>query len=271
VSAFWCFHALRFSPALTKQGFSVEKNDSPRDFTTGDSTPRYRYIDLIIALFVTILITSNIASSAKIVDLNITILGIDLAFDGGTLLFPFAYVIGALITEVYGFKVMRRAIWAGFIVLAISAAFFFILSRLPGEELWQTYAGDDAYQAILGGMSSGGIVLASLSAYLVGKFFNAAIHSRLKILTKGRLLWMRALGSSIVGQLLDSLIFISIASLIGIFPWELFISLVFTNCLLKISFEVLMTPITYLSVWFFKKAEGLDVYDHGVKYNPFKF
>ena len=238
---------------------------------SGASVPKYRYLDLVIALFVAVLIISNIASSAKIVDLNFSILGVDLSFDGGTLLFPLAYVIGALITEVYGFAVMRRAIWTGFIILAISAFFFFVLGRLPGEELWESYAGTDAYKAILGGMSSGGIVLASLSAYLVGKFFDTIIHSRLKVLMKGRLLWFRALGSSLVGQLLDSLIFVSIASLTGIFPWELFVSLVFTNCLLKVSFEVIMTPFTYLSVWFFKKAEGLDTYDRGVKYNPFRF
>jgi uncharacterized integral membrane protein (TIGR00697 family) len=249
---------------------SVPNCSVPGDIPEG-SVPKYRYLDLITALFVAVLITSNIASSAKIVDLNISILGIDLAFDGGTLLFPLAYVIGALITEVYGFKIMRRVIWTGFIVLAISALFFFILSRLPGEELWESYAGSAAYDAILGGMSTGGIVLASLTAYLVGKFFDAAIHSRLKVIMKGRLLWVRAIGSSIIGQLLDSFIFISIASLAGVFPWELFLSLVFTNVLLKILFEVLVTPLTYLSVWFLKKAEGLDVYDFGVKYNPFKF
>ena len=203
--------------------------------------------------------------------MNVSILGIHLAFDGGTLLFPFAYVIGALITEVYGFKVMRRAIWTGFMVLAISALLFFVLSRLPGEELWETYAWTEAYEAILGGMSTGGIVLASLSAYLVGKFVDSTIHSRMKVLMKGRLLWLRAIGSSVVGQFLDSLIFVSIASLTGIFPWELFLSLVFTNCLLKVSFEVIFTPLTYLSVWLLKKAECLDVYDRGIKYNPFKF
>ena len=232
---------------------------------------KYRYLDLVIALFVAVLIISNIASSAKIVDLRFSIFQIDFAFDGGTLLFPLAYVIGALITEVYGFRVMRRAIWTGFIILAISALFFFVLRLLPGEELWETYAGTEAYQAILGGMSTGGIVLASFSAYLVGKFFDAAIHSRLKVLMKGRLLWVRAIGSSIVGQLLDSFIFVTIASLTGIFPWELFASLVFTNVFLKIFFEVIMTPFTYLSVWFLKKAEGMDVYDREIMYNPFKF
>ena len=231
---------------------------------------QYRCLDLVTALFVVVLISSNVASSAKIVDLGFAIFGVHLAFDGGTLLFPLAYIIGALITEVYGFKVMGRVIWTGFIILAITALIFFILRLLPGEELWESYAGKDAYEAILGGMSSGGIVLASLSAYLVGKFFDAAIHSRLKVLMEGRLLWVRALGSSVVGQLLDSFIFVSIASLTGVFPWELFLTLVFTNVLLKVLFEVILTPLTYLSVGFLKKAEGQDVYDRGIRYNPFK-
>jgi uncharacterized integral membrane protein (TIGR00697 family) len=232
---------------------------------------QFRYLDVVIALFVTVLITSNIASSAKIVDLKLAIFGTRLAFDGGTLLFPLAYIIGDLLTEVYGFKVARRAIWTGFIALAMSALLFFILRILPGEQTWETYAGAAAYDAILGGMSTGGIVLASLSGYLVGVFFNSAIHSRIKVLMKGRLLWVRAIGSTIIGQLLDSLVFVSIASLTRVFPWELFATLVFTNYLLKLLLEVLVLPFTYLSVWVLKKAEGMDVYDHGVKYNPLGF
>ncbi|MCL2093689.1 MAG: queuosine precursor transporter [Treponema sp.] len=230
-----------------------------------------RYIDLVTGLFAAVIIISNIASSAKIVDLGFSIMGVHLAFDGGTLLFPLAYVIGALLTEVYGFAAARRVIWIGFLALAISALFLFILSVLPGEETWEDYAGSGAFEAILGGMSSGGIIIASLSAYLVGKFFDAVIHSRLKVLMKGRLLFVRALGSSVVGQLLDSLIFISIASLAGVFPWELFLTLVLTNCLLKVAIEALFTPLTYLSAWYLKKKEGLDTYDKGISYNPFKF
>jgi uncharacterized integral membrane protein (TIGR00697 family) len=232
-------------------------------------SPQYRCLDLVIALFIAVLITSNVASSAKIVDLKFSILGIRLAFDGGTLLFPLAYVIGDLLTEVYGFKVARRAIWTGFVVLAISALFFFILRILPGEETWEIYAGAVAFQAILGGMSTGGIVLASLSGYLVGKFLNSALHSWIKVMMKGRLLWVRAIGSSIVGELLDSLVFVGIAILTGVFPKELFVTLVFTNYLFKLIIEVLVIPFTYLAVWALKNAEGLDVYDKGIKYNPF--
>jgi uncharacterized integral membrane protein (TIGR00697 family) len=237
---------------------------------SGASVPQPRFFTFLTALLSAVILISNIASSAKIVDLRLSLFGIPLAFDGGTLLFPLAYIIGALITEVYGFAFARRAIWTGFVILALSASFFFILRLLPGEELWESYAGTEAYEAILGGMSTGGIVVASLSAYIVGKFVDASIHSRLKVLMKGRLLWVRAIGSSIVGQLLDSLIFVTIACLVGVFPWELFVVLVFTNSLLKVFFECLLIPLTYFSVWFLKRAEGIDVYDRGIKYNPFK-
>ena len=237
-----------------------------------DKTPfQFRYLDVVIALFVAVLITSNIASSAKIVDLGFSVFGIHLAFDGGTLLFPFAYIIGDLLTEVYGFRITRRVIWTGFIVLAVSAAFFFILRTLPGEASWESYAGTDAYEAILGGMSSGGIVLACLFGYLTGEFLNSVILSKVKVLMKGRLLWVRIVGSSVVGEFIDSLVFVSIACLTKVFPWEIFITLVFTNYLIKLTIEILITPITYFFVWLLKKAEKLDVYDKGINYNPFKF
>jgi len=231
----------------------------------------FRYLDIIIAVFAAILITSNVASSAKIIDLKISIMGMQLAFDGGTLLFPLAYVIGDLLTEVYGYKTARRAIWVGFLALALSSLFFFILRILPGDESWEYYAGQNSYEAILGGMSTGGIALASFLAYLVGSLSNAVVLSRMKVLMKGRLLWARTIGSSIIGELLDSLLFVAIACLTGVFPRELFGTLVLTNCILKLSFEVLMTPFCYLFTHMLKKAEGLDVYDVGVKYNPFGF
>ena len=232
---------------------------------------QFRYLDIIIAVFSAVLITSNIASSAKIISLRLSIFGMHPAFDGGTLLFPVAYVIDDLLTEVYGFRIARRAIWIGFLTLAISAGTFFLLSDLPGEQMWESYAGSAAYRAILGGISTGGIVFASLAGYLIGNFFNSIIHSRVKVLMKGRFLWVRTIGSSVVGELLDSLVFIGAASLAGVFPWELFTTLVFTNYLLKLSLEVLVTPLSYLSVWMLKKSEAIDVYDHGVRYNPFGF
>ena len=231
--------------------------------------PPCKYLDIITALFSVILVTSNIASSAKIVGLQFSVFNIHLAFDGGTLLFPLSYVLGDILTEVYGFRAARRVIWTGFACLALSALMFFALERLPPSPVWESYAGSNAYNAILGGMSSGGIVLASLAAYLVGEFSNSIIHSRMKVIFKGRLLWVRTIGSSIAGEFLDSLVFVGIAVLLGIFASELFLSLVLTNYLLKLSLEVVLTPATYLSVGFLKKAEGIDVYDEGIKYRVF--
>ena len=236
-----------------------------------NSVPNFRYFDLVLALFTAVIIISNIASSAKIVDLRVSFFGLDLAFDGGTLLFPLAYVCGAVITEIYGFRAARRAIWTGFAALALSAFFLFLLSILPAEASWEEYAGTDAYNAILGGMSTGGIILASLTAYLVGKFVDALIHSKLKVLMEGKLLFVRSLGSSLAAQLLDSIIFIFIATAVGVFPWELFFTLAVTNWILKFLIEVIFTPLTYAAVGFLKKREGQDIYDRGISYNPFKF
>ena len=144
----------------------------------------YQYFDLVMVSFVTVLIVSNIASSAKIVDWGVTILGIPLAFDAGTLLFPISYIFGDILTEVYGYKQSRRVIWIGFFCLGLSSLVFWIVSLLPGEATWQQYTGQDAYDAILGGMSSGGIVLASLLGYWTGEFSNSFVLAKMKIITK---------------------------------------------------------------------------------------
>jgi len=217
---------------------------------------------VVASFFVGILIISNIASSAKIVDLGISLFTIPLVFDGGTILFPLVYVLGDVITEVYGFKITRRVIWTGFAAMALTTGVFFLIGVMPGEALWaEETGGNDAYNAILGGMSYGGIVLASLAAYLAGEFSNAAILSKLKVKTKGRFLWARTIGSSLIGQLLDTMIFVFIASLTGVFVWEIFWSLVITNYILKVGIEVLVTPFTYGLSNFLKKKEGIDVFD----------
>jgi uncharacterized integral membrane protein (TIGR00697 family) len=235
-------------------------NPSPR---------QYRYLDLLMSAFVTVLIVSNVASSAKIVDLGFSLFRIPLAFDGGTLLFPVSYVFGDILTEVYGFRASRRVIWTGFIALALSSGVFFLLRALPAEARWEEYAGSAAYDAILGGMSTGGIALASLAGDWVGEFSNSVVLSRLKVLMGGRFLWVRTIGSTLVGEFLDSLIFVLAASIAGVFSWALFASLVLTNYLFKCIIEALMTPLTYLVTARLKKAEGIDAYDRGVRFNPF--
>jgi len=243
---------------VVRPGEKMEKLSQPTSF---------KYLDIVAAFFVAVLIVSNIASSAKIVDTGITFFSIPLTFDGGTLLFPFVYILGDVLTEVYGVKVAKRVIWTGFAAMALTTLVFFVLGVLPAESNWAADAGKNAYNAILGGMSYGGIVLASLSAYLVGEFSNAVVLSKLKVKMKGRKLWVRTIGSSLVGQFLDTIIFVTIASLTGVFGWEIFLSLVITNYILKCGIEALMTPLTYLASGFLKKKENINVFDEKVKYS----
>jgi hypothetical protein len=230
----------------------------------------YRYLDIITTLFVTILVISNIASSAKIVDWGVNILGINLAFDAGTLLFPLSYIFGDILTEVYGYKQSRRVIWIGFLCLGLSSLVFWIVAILPGEATWQQYAGQEAYDAILGGMSSGAIVLASLLGYWTGEFSNSFILAKMKILTNGRWLWTRTIGSTLVGEFVDSMVFILVASAFSVFPWTLFTTLVITNYFFKCSIEALMTPITYLVVNTLKRLENEDYFDRTTNFTPFQ-
>src|SRR5215211_6210885 len=230
---------------------------------------QYRFFDLMMAVFVTVLVISNIASSAKIVDWGFSFFGVKMAFDAGTILFPLSYIFGDILTEVYGYKRSRRVIWAGFACLALSAVLFWIVSLMPGEATWQGYVGDDAYNAILGGMSTGGIVLASLAGYWTGEFTDTFILAKMKVLTGGRWLWMRTLGSTIFGELVDTVMFVGVASAFGVFPWSLFLTLTVTNYLFKCGVEVLMTPVTYGLVGALKKAEHEDYYDRSTNFNPF--
>jgi len=222
-----------------------------------------------MAVFVTVLVVSNITSSAKIVDWGFSLFHVRRAFDAGTILFPISYIFGDILTEVYGYRNLRRVIWAGFACLALSAFVFWIVRLMPGEVTWQSYAGDAAYNAILGGMSTGGIVLASLAGYWTGEFTNSFTLAKLKILTDGRWLWIRTIGSTIVGELVDTVIFVVVASLFGVFPWSLFLTLTITNYLFKCGVEALMNPITYLVVNALKHAEDEDYYDRGTNFNPF--
>jgi queuosine precursor transporter len=230
---------------------------------------QYRFFDLIMAVFVTVLVVSNIASSAKIVDWGFSLFGVRMAFDAGTILFPISYIFGDILTEVYGYKNSRRVIWTGFACLALSAVIFWIVRKMPGEATWQSYAGDVAYNAILGGMSTGGIVLASLAGYWTGEFTNSFTLAKMKILTNGRWLWTRTIGSTLIGEFVDTLMFVVVASLFGVFPWSLFLTLTVTNYLFKCGVETLMTPFTYVVVNALKQVENEDYYDRSTNFNPF--
>jgi hypothetical protein len=229
----------------------------------------FKYYDLIMAFFVAVLLISNIASAAKIVDWGVNLFSLPLAFDAGTLLFPISYIFGDILTEVYGYKKSRRVIWAGFGAAGLMSLTLWLVGLMPGESTWQEYAGQAAYEAILGGVASGGIIIASLAAYFAGEFSNSFVLAKMKVATQGRWLWSRTIGSTLVGEGLDTLIFVGIATILGVFPWEIALSLITANYIFKVGIEVMLTPITYAVVGFLKQAEQEDHYDRDTNFNPF--
>jgi uncharacterized integral membrane protein (TIGR00697 family) len=230
----------------------------------------YRYLGTITAIFVAVLLISNIASSAKIVDWGVSLFGLRLAFDAGTILFPVSYIFGDVLTEVYGYRRSRRVIWTGFALAALMAVVFWLVGQLPGDAEWQAYAGQDAYQAILGGVSSGGIIVASLVAYFSGEFSNSYVMAKMKIATGGRWLWSRTIGSTLVGEGVDTALFVVIACLFDVFPWSIALTLIVTNYIFKVGVEAVMTPVTYRIVNSLKRAEHEDYYDYDTDFNPFR-
>lgn len=229
----------------------------------------YRYFDLVMALFVTVLLLSNLLSSAKIIDLGVSLGPLALAFDAGTLVFPISYIFGDILTEVYGYQRSRRVIWMGFFATVLMGFFVWLAGVLPGEAFWQDTVGQGAYDTVLGGVS--GLVVASLAAYFAGEFSNSYVLARMKIATQGRWLWLRTIGSTLVGQAIDTTIFIMIATALGVFPPELLLSLIVSNYVLKVGLEVLLTPLTLAVVNWLKRAENEDFYDYNTDFNPFRF
>jgi queuosine precursor transporter len=217
----------------------------------------YKYFDLIMALFVSVLIISNVASS-KIVDLG------PFTFDGGTLLFPISYIFGDILTEVYGYRRSRRVIWAGFGAAALMAGVLALVGALPPAQGWEH---QEAYEAILG--TTPRIVAGSLVAYFAGEFSNSYVLAKMKIWTQGRLLWTRTIGSTLVGEGVDTFLFVLIA-FGGALPWALWWSILISNYVFKVGLEAAMTPATYRITNFLKRSENEDVYDIGTDFNPFK-
>lgn len=228
----------------------------------------FKYFDLIMVLFVTVLLLSNLLSSAKIIDLGVSLGPVALIFDAGTLVFPISYIFGDILTEVYGYRRSRRVIWSGFLATALMGAFVWLAGVLPGEPFWEQTVGQGAYDAVLGGIS--GLVVASLAAYFMGEFSNSYVLARMKILTRGRWVWSRTIGSTLVGEGIDSITFITIATALGVFPPELMVSLIVANYVLKVGIEVIMTPITLVVIRALKAAEHEDFYDYNTDFNPFR-
>ncbi len=216
----------------------------------------YKHLGTIAVFFVAVLMISNVAST-KIVDFG------PLTFDAGTLLFPLSYIFGDILTEVYGYKQSRKVIWLGFFCALLMSIVFIVVGKLPAAPDWNNQA---AYDAILG--LTPRIVLASLIAYLAGEFSNSFILAKMKIWMDGKRLWMRTIGSTLVGEGIDSTLFILIAFL-GVLPGGLLLTLIISNYIFKTLVEVVLTPVTYKVIGYLKKSEGEDYYDRGTNWNPF--
>jgi uncharacterized integral membrane protein (TIGR00697 family) len=226
-----------------------------------------RYLDVITAVFITALLTSNLVASKTAVLFGFTI-GV------GIFVFPVSYIFGDVLTEVYGYQRSRRVIWMGFGSVAIAALIFHVCDIAPPAP---GFAHQDAFHTILG--QSPFVLLASVTAYLVGEFCNSFVMAKMKIWSQGRHLWLRTIGSTIVGEGVDSLIFYPLAfrvfpSLFGfeaaVWGWDLVLAVMVNNYLLKVAVEAAFTPVTYALVRFLKRGEGLDVYDVDTDFSPFR-
>jgi uncharacterized integral membrane protein (TIGR00697 family) len=225
---------------------------------------QYRYYEFVMAAFVTILICSNLIGPAKIAQLKLPLVG-DIIFGAGVLFFPISYVFGDVLTEVYGYARSRRVIWAGFGALAFAAIMAAVVVALPPAPDWKNQA---AYEIAFG--STWRIALASMLAYFCGEFVNSFVLAKMKILTQGRWLWTRTIGSTLFGEGVDSMLFYPLAFYgSGIIPNELLPRVMLAQFVVKVGVEVVFTPVTYKIVGFLKRAEQEDYYDRDTRFTPF--
>ncbi len=209
----------------------------------------------IVAVFITCLITANIVA-VKLVEISGFVL------PAGTIIFPISYIFGDVLTEVYGYRQARRVIWLGFFCNFIVVVAIWIGQVLPPSSFWD---GQKAYERILGYTPR--LLVASFLAYLVGEFANSFVLAKMKIATKGRWLWTRTIGSTLVGEGLDSLVFMILA-FAGAIPMAALLLAILTQWLVKSAYEAAATPLTYIVVNFLKKKEGIDIFDYDTKFNP---
>ena len=225
---------------------------------------QYRYYDLVMAAFVTILICSNLIGPAKIAQLDLPILGV-VTFGAGVLFFPISYVFGDVLTEVYGYDRARKVIWAGFAGLVFASIMATVVVALPPASFWNNQA---AYEIAFG--STWRIVLASMIAYFCGEFVNSFVLAKMKIMTAGRWLWTRTIGSTIAGEAVDSALFYPAGLLWDRHhPDDKLPLVMFAQFVTKVGVEVVFTPVTYKIVNALKRAEQEDYYDRKTNFNPF--
>jgi hypothetical protein len=217
----------------------------------------YRYYDLVMAAFVTVLLCANLIGASKVAQLG------GFAFGAGVLFFPLSYIFGDVLTEVYGYARARKVVWAGFAAMGFASLMSAVVLAFPPAPGWPHQA---AFQTVFGNTPR--IVLASLVAYFCGEFTNSYVLARLKVRTEGRFLWLRTIGSTIAGEGVDSLIFYPLAFL-GVWSNDLVVRVMLTNYAVKVGWEAAITPVTYRVVGFLKRAEDEDYYDRDTDFTPF--
>ncbi len=238
--------------------------DQPLSRLDGASGARrhFRYFDFVMAAFVAILLLSNLIGAAKLATVDLPLIGA-FTFGAGILFFPVSYVIGDVLTEVYGYANARRCIWAGFSALVFMAFMSWVVVAMPPAAGWD---GQAAYESVFGQVPR--IVIASMLAFWAGEFVNSFVLAKMKVWTQGKHLWSRTIGSTIFGQAVDSAIFYPVAFL-GVWETEAVVAVMFTNWGLKVLWEAVLTPVTYAVVGWMKAREGVDVYDTGTEFSPF--
>lgn len=221
-----------------------------------DVAQNSKYFLYIAILFVAVLMTSNTVA-VKLIQIG------PFVFAGAIFIFPISYIFGDILTEVYGYKASRKIIWSGFVALILMSFCYWFIQVLPAPGFWQNQS---AYKMILGAVPR--IVLGSIIAYFLGEFSNSYVLSKMKVWSEGKYLWIRTISSTVVGEGVDTLIF-GIIVFAGTIPIAALATLIISGYLAKVAYEVIFTPVTYLIVNKLKRAEGIDVYDRGISYNPF--
>jgi uncharacterized integral membrane protein (TIGR00697 family) len=223
----------------------------------------YRYYDLILGAYVCVLLCANLIGPAKVSTVQVPLLG-HVTFMAGVLFFPISYIFGDILTEVYGYARDRRCVWAGFAALIFAAGMAAVIVQLPPAAFWR--AKQPAVEEIFGNTPR--IICASIIAFWCGSFVNSYVLAKMKVLTRGRWLWSRIIGSTLCGELIDSALFYSIAFL-GLWQAADLLTVMITQYLLKSAWEIIMTPVTYRVVGFLKRVEQEDYYDSDTNFTPF--
>ena len=223
----------------------------------------YKYYDFILGAYVCVLLCSNLIGPAKLTTLHVPVVG-SVTFLAGVLFFPISYLFGDVLTEVYGYARDRRVVWSGLAALVFASIMAAVVVHLPPAERWKS--NQAAVEAIFGNTPR--IVLASIIAFWCGSFVNSFVLAKMKLWTNGRWLWTRIIGSTLCGELVDSVLFHSIAFM-GLWPTEELLTVTATQYILKSSWEIVATPLTYKVVSFLKRAEQEDYYDRDTDFTPF--